>query len=105
VARSRGKPCILYLYIYLQHRLSWHRAYIKLSSASQPKLASSNPTSTNSFTQDRLSRFMSDKTRTTVPFQNAENTTDRAIIEAAERRMAKQINAFEEIFEKADRVS
>lgn len=48
---------------------------------------------------------MSDKTRTTVPFQNTENTTDRAIIEAAERRMAKQIKAFEEIFEKADRVS
>lgn len=72
--------------------------YTTQLSSSQPSSATTK-TSGATFAQDRLVLFESDRTRTTVPFYYTKDSTEQALIRAAESRIAEQINAFDDTFD------
>jgi hypothetical protein len=51
-----------------------------------------------------LNCFKNDDIRITVPFHTTKKTTDEAVIQAAVKRMSKHLKAFDDAFNKAERV-
>lgn len=72
---------------------------LTLTSPTPPSSTKTATSKANSYTKDRLSLFEADETRTTVPFYNVKEA-DRTVIRAAKRQAAKQIKAFDDIFNK-----
>jgi len=58
-----------------------------------------------SLARQRLRTFISDNTRTTVPFHDTRCSTDTPIIQDSEQRIAKELKIFNDIFNKTERAS
>lgn len=73
------------------------------SSSSDPDSATKKEASkTNSY---QLDYFISDKTRTAVPFYTITTSDDDAIIQDAKKRAGRQLTAFHNVFNQADCLS
>jgi hypothetical protein len=74
--------------------------------SSEPIPAKNKPSNADSFSQYRLDRFLSDTTKTTVPFHSTNKNTGYFDIQAAEKDGEKRAeNQLKEVDEAFDRAS
>jgi hypothetical protein len=105
MARSAGE--VLYLVLRPRKPPLFKKCYHLLNcfSSRQSTPAPDTPFNPHIRTRYVLSCLKNDRIRTTVPFHTINETTNEAVIHAAVKRMSKLLNAFDEVFDKAERVS